>query len=180
MKENHGAVLEALVEGVALEKGGSSPDVVEWDLQHGRLEVREYWWVKADEEMRGYLEDEFGWPEVRWYGRVRRRRRPFHQEKWSSEEVIIIYGGDGGPEATPQQLSRWVRGHWGIENGVFWVLDVTYQEDRNHARKVGRPLHALRCVALNVIRQQGFRYVPDGHRAASALPDRGLAWLGVC
>jgi hypothetical protein len=35
-------------------------------------------------------------------------------------------------------------------------------------------------VALNVIRQQGFRYVPDGHRAASARPDRGLAWLGIC
>lgn len=52
VKENHGALPEALVEGVALEKGSLSPDVVEWDLQHGRLEVWEYWWVKADEEMR--------------------------------------------------------------------------------------------------------------------------------
>ena len=89
-----------------------------------------------------------------------------------------IDGETGGLNPTPQQLSRWVRGHWEIENGVFWVLDVTYQEDRNHARKVGRPLHAIRCMAINVIRQQGFCYVPDGHRAASARPDRGLVWLG--
>jgi hypothetical protein len=64
--------------------------------------------------------------------------------------------------------------------GMLVVLDVTYQEDRNHARKVGWPLHAIRCVAINIIRQQGFCYVPDGHRAASARPDRGLAWLGIC
>jgi len=127
-----------------------------------------------------YLEQEFGWPEVRWYGRWRRRRALLYSGEWSTKEVVVIYGGKGGLNPTPQQLSRWVRGHWEIENGVFWVLDVTYQEDRNHARKVGRPLHAIRCVAINVIRQQGFFYVPDGHRAASARPDRGLAWLGIC
>lgn len=180
MKENHGEVREALLEGIIAEKGASPPDIKEWDRRHGRIEVREYWWVEADEEMKRYLEQEFGWPEVRWYGRVRRRRALLHSGEWSTKEVIVIYGEKGGPNPTPQQLSRWVRGHWEIENGVFWVLDVTYQEDRNHARKVGRPLHAIRCVALNVIRQQGFRYVPDGHRAASARPDRGLAWLGIC
>jgi hypothetical protein len=205
VKENHGEVREALLEGIIAEKGASPPDIKEWDRRHGRIEVREYWWVEADEEMKRYLElvfpdyshgpalkveadeemkryleQEFGWPEVRWYGRVRRRRALLHSGEWSTKEVIVIYGEKGGPNPTPQQLSRWVRGHWEIENGVFWVLDVTYQEDRNHARKVGRPLHAIRCVALNVIRQQGFRYVPDGHRAASARPDRGLAWLGIC
>jgi len=80
---------------------------------------------------------------------------------------MAIYGEGRG-------LSRWVRGHWEIENGVF------YNEDRNNAHKVGRPLHAIRCAAINVIRLQGFQYIPDGHRAASAHPDRGLAWLYNC
>lgn len=57
------------------------------------------------------------------------------------------------------------------------MLDVTYGEDRNHARKIALPLSKLRCVALNMIRQMGFRYVPDGHRAAAARTDRGLAWF---
>lgn len=60
-----------------------------------------------------------------------------------------------------------------LKRGV-WSIRCDLSGRSNHARKVGCPLHALRCVALNVIRQQGFRYVPDGHRAAPALPDRGL------
>jgi len=27
---------------------------------------------------------------------------------------------------------------------------------------------------LNIMRRLGYRYIPDGHRAAAALPDRGL------
>jgi predicted transposase YbfD/YdcC len=44
-------------------------------------------------------------------------------------------------------------GHWEIENCVFWVLDMTYQEDRSHARKIGGLLHTIRCMAINVIRR---------------------------
>lgn len=83
MKENHGEVREALLEGIIAEKGASPPDIKEWNRRHGRIEVREYWWVEADEEMKRYLEQEFGWPEVRWYGRVRRRRALLHSHERS-------------------------------------------------------------------------------------------------
>jgi hypothetical protein len=180
VKENHGELREALKVAIEIEKSKAPPDVEEHDRGHGRLEIRKYWWVKAEEDMREYLEREFGWPDVRWYGKVRRERTLLFQGKCSSEEVIVIYGGGRGLNPTPRELSRWVRGHWEIENSGFWVLDVTYNEDRNNARKVGRPLHAIRCAAINVIRLQGFRYIPDGRRAASARPDRGLAWLYNC
>jgi len=84
-------------------------------------------------EMKTYLEQEFGWPEVRWYGRVRRRRALLHSGEWSTKEVMAIYGETGGLDPTPQQLSQWVRGHWEIESGVFWVLDVTYQDAQTEA-----------------------------------------------
>ena len=35
----------------------------------------------------------------------------------------------------------------------FGVLDVTYQEDRSYARKIGGLLHTIRCMAINVIRR---------------------------
>jgi predicted transposase YbfD/YdcC len=31
-------------------------------------------------------------------------------------------------------LARAIRGHWGIENGLHWVLDMYFAEDRNRAR----------------------------------------------
>ena len=128
--------------------------------------------------METYLATEYGWQGVQVCGRVRRKRRPLHADTWQEvTEHIVIYGSRFAELPTAPQCSRWLRRHWEIENRVFWVLDVTYGEDRNHARKIALPLSKLRCMALNVIRQCGFRYIPDGHRAAAALDDRGLSWL---
>lgn len=47
-----------------------------------------------------------------------------------------------------------VRAHWGIENGLHWVLDTTFDEDRARNRKDHGPenLAILRKLALNVLR----------------------------
>lgn len=170
-------MLEAVV--FALERGrrGEPSDVVTYDKRHGRLEVREYRWMAVDEPLRGYLAQEYGWRDVRWCGCVRRSRRLLHEETWQTEEVVWTYQAPAELGVTPVQLSQWVRRHWQIENRVFWVLDVTYGEDRNHARRIGPPLHLLRSAAISLIRRRGFRYIPDGRRAASAHDHRGLAWL---
>ena len=45
-----------------------------------------------------------------------------------------------------------VRAHWGIENSLHWVLDVTFQEDASRARKdhADRNLATARRWALNL------------------------------
>ena len=47
-----------------------------------------------------------------------------------------------------------VRQHWGIENSLHWVLDVTMHEDRARQRKDHGPanLALLRKLSLNVAR----------------------------
>lgn len=47
-----------------------------------------------------------------------------------------------------------VRGHWGIENRLHWVLDVVFKEDGGRARKENGPenLAVLRRFAINIIR----------------------------
>lgn len=55
----------------------------------------------------------------------------------------------------PEELAEAVRSHWGIENRLHWVLDVTMGEDGSTARNDNAPqnLSLLRKIVLNLIRQ---------------------------
>jgi predicted transposase YbfD/YdcC len=48
-----------------------------------------------------------------------------------------------------------VQGHWGIENGLHWVLDVAFREDANKTRlgHAGENLGWLRRVALSLLKR---------------------------
>lgn len=54
----------------------------------------------------------------------------------------------------PDELARAVRSHWGIENRLHWVLDVTMGEDGSTVRKDNAPqnLSLLKKIVLNLIR----------------------------
>src|SRR5262249_37068693 len=57
----------------------------------------------------------------------------------------------------------WVRGHWGIENGLHWVLDVVFREDDSRVREghAGANLAMLRRVAVSLLkRAPGKRTTP--------------------
>jgi len=46
------------------------------------------------------------------------------------------------------------RSHWGIENGLHWVLDVAFREDdcRIRAGYAGENFAVLRHIALNLLK----------------------------
>ena len=48
-----------------------------------------------------------------------------------------------------------MRSHWGIENGLHWVLDVAYDEDRSRVRKDHGPanLANLNRLTLSLLKQ---------------------------
>jgi predicted transposase YbfD/YdcC len=54
-----------------------------------------------------------------------------------------------------RQLLKAVRGHWGIENGLHWVLDIAFRKDESRVRKDFAPetLAILRHIALNLLKQ---------------------------
>jgi predicted transposase YbfD/YdcC len=54
----------------------------------------------------------------------------------------------------PEQLAVAIRGHWSIENGLHWVLDVGFNEDASRVRErtAARNLALLRKIALNLAR----------------------------
>jgi predicted transposase YbfD/YdcC len=53
------------------------------------------------------------------------------------------------------------RGHWGVENRVHYVLDVSMQEDASRVRKSPTILSILRSFALNILRFNKVNNVAD-------------------
>ncbi len=49
-----------------------------------------------------------------------------------------------------------VRGHWGIENQLHWVLDIAFREDDCRVRKGygAQNLATLRHIAINLLKQE--------------------------
>jgi len=53
-----------------------------------------------------------------------------------------------------ERFAEAVRGHWGIENSLHWVLDVIFREDRSRLRKGdgAKNMATVRHFALNLVR----------------------------
>jgi predicted transposase YbfD/YdcC len=58
-----------------------------------------------------------------------------------------------------RQVMQAVRAHWGIENSLHWVLDVTFREDASRTRKDNAPqnMATLRHLALNILKRNTTR-----------------------
>lgn len=77
-------------------------------------------------------------------------------------------------------LALW-RGHWGIENRVHHVRDVTFGEDASRIRTASAPqiLAAIRNVALSLFRAAGSNNIAAALRENAYQPQRLLTKLGI-
>lgn len=81
----------------------------------------------------------------------------------------------------PVLLARHIRDHWGIENRLHWVRDVSYGEDASRVR-VGtapRVMAGLRNLAISVLRLAGHANIAAGLRHAARDHARPLTLLGI-
>ncbi len=68
-------------------------------------------------------------------------------------EVVYAITSLSDQEANAERLLELTRGHWGIENGLHHVRDVTLREDASRVRKGSAPqvMAALRNVVVYVL-----------------------------
>jgi predicted transposase YbfD/YdcC len=59
-------------------------------------------------------------------------------------------------ESTAEGLNHYIREHWGIENSLYWTLDVTFNEDRQRKRNgnAAENFAQAQKIALNLIKKK--------------------------
>jgi len=184
VKGNHPELKKALEDWLSFlrpEGHATSPDWQQVEESHGRVEERRLWMVPCEEDMQAYLERSFGWPKMQWCGWIERRRRPRWKEEWETQVHVWVAGAAFPLALSPEQVAKLLRGHWGIENGVFYVRDVSMDEDRLHGRKIAAGLSGIRNVTLTLLRKWfPEAYIPEARRKVAVMSSYGLHLLTAC
>jgi predicted transposase YbfD/YdcC len=142
---------------------------------HGRSESRSIKVIDLDGHPIQTL-----FPYVQRAIKVVRRRRCRRTGKRSVETVYAVTSLDYR-HADPGLLAVWIQGHWGIENRVHHVRDVTQSEDRSRIRVGSGPhvLAALRNTALNLYRLDGHTNIASAQRRTAWRPGAALRTINA-
>jgi predicted transposase YbfD/YdcC len=129
------AACEADFEGVRHDGCESS------EAGHGRREER-YATVLYDPP--GLPE---AWPDARAAVLVCREREAEGRRTSTAHYYLTSHPG------TAEELAAIIRGHWDVENGLHWVLDVIFREDRSRIREehAGANFAMIRRVAASLL-----------------------------
>ncbi len=143
------------------------------DKGHGRIETRRIW---SSAELKEYIEF------------------PHHQQVVRIERLVTDLAGNllrhevvSGitsltPEkADPERLLKISREHWGIENKLHYVRDVTYDEDRCRIRTKSGPrvMATLRNLAIGIMRLQKHSNIAKAVRHYAAKQHLTLSLIGI-
>jgi predicted transposase YbfD/YdcC len=116
------------------------------EKDHGRIETRRYY---QSTEL-DWFADRAKWTGLRSVGMVEATREVGGKQTVEQRYYLSSLALD---VAT---FARAVRGHWGVENKLHWVLDVQMNEDQSRARAgyAAENLATLRRLALNLLKRE--------------------------
>ncbi len=132
----------------AVDKGASTATVrthTKRDKGHGRIETRRTQTMAVPESLR----NRDAWRDLTSIARCTRT----YQENGVEKSEVRYFISSIKPLA--KKIAQAIRGHWGIENGLHWVLDMYFAEDRSRARlgNAAANLALLRRWVVSLLRR---------------------------
>ena len=117
------------------------------------------------------------WIDFPGAAQVAQLRRTVTDKASKTVEVVYLITSADQKVAPPQRLTAWVQGHWGIENRLHWVRDVTFGEDNSQVRtgQAPRVMATCRNLAISLLRIDGWDNIAAGLRHHARHPDHALA-----
>ncbi len=117
------------------------------DKGHGRVETRRCWTTSETD----WFQDRAKWAGLASFAMVESERSV--GDETSIERRYFVSSLDGG---NAKRLAEAVRGHWGIENELHWVLDVAFREDDCRVRVgfAAQNLSLVRQLALCLLKRE--------------------------
>lgn len=137
----------------------------EVDAGHGRVETRTCHFSR-DLSWIGTCAD---WKGLDGIALVTRERTNKTTSETSKESAYYIVSHSTATAAT---IAHCVRDHWGIENSLHWVLDMTFDEDSSRIRtgNAAQNIAIIRHAALNLLR------AAPGKKKSIALRRKRCGW----
>ena len=133
--------------GAVMPKAAANLQQVETvEKDHGRMETRRYY-QSAELD---WFADRAEWEGLRSVGLVEAVREV--DGKTTTERRYYL----SSLKLDVATFARAVRGHWGVENKLHWVMDVCFREDQSRARTgyAAENLATLRRLALNLLKRE--------------------------
>jgi predicted transposase YbfD/YdcC len=128
LKGNHEALHRAAIDHIDEQLEGDlagAQEQVTTETSHGRQETRTYLQLPAPEDLPGFRQ----WKGLKSIGMATSRCLR------DGEETIEVRYYLSSLELDVKEFARAVRGHWSIENGCHWILDMTFREDESRLRE---------------------------------------------
>lgn len=115
------------------------------EKSHGRIETRI---VIATSDI-DFLKTTHKWPGLKSVVMIESRRETLDRCEREFRFYISSLAADAA------RLGEAVRSHWGIENGLHWVMDMVFRDDECRIRKANAPANfaTVKHMASNLLRR---------------------------
>ena len=115
------------------------------EKSHGRIETRTVTVIDAID----WLKERHSWTGLTSIVMVESRREIAGKSEREARFYITSLKADA------ERLGMAIRGHWGIENGLHWVMDMVFRDDECRIRRDNAPANfaTIKHMASNLLRQ---------------------------